>query len=251
MSTHPGNHPGKIALITGANKGIGLETARQLGRQGVTVVVGARDQAKADKAAATLKAEGIDALPLKLDVTSTADIHAAASMLESRFGRLDILVNNAGINAEGTFTGNNSPTVTQAELRQTFDTNFFGVVELTQALLPLLKKSPAGRIVNLTSILGSLTLHADPKSPIAGSKALAYNASKTALNAFTIHLAAALKDTPIKVNSAHPGWVKTDMGGAGAPMEIADGAKTSVALALLGEDGPSGTYSHMGNTLPW
>ncbi len=125
------------------------------------------------------------------------------------------------------------------------------MVELTQALLPLLKKSPAGRIVNLTSILGSLTLHADPASPIAGSKALAYNASKTALNAFTIHLAAALKDTPIKVNSAHPGWVKTDMGGTDAPMEIVDGAKTSVELALIGADGPNGTYSHLGNTLPW
>jgi NAD(P)-dependent dehydrogenase (short-subunit alcohol dehydrogenase family) len=251
MSTHPSNHPGKIALITGAYKGIGLDTARQLGRQGVTVVVAARDQAKADRAAATLKAEGIDAAPLKLDVTSTADIHAAAAFLESHYGRLDILINNAGINAEGTFSGNNAQTVTQAELRKTFDTNFFGVVELTQALLPLLKKSAAGRIVNLSSILGSLTLHADPASPIYGSKALAYNASKTALNAFTIHLADALKNTAIKVNSAHPGWVKTDMGGAGAPMEIVDGAKTSVELALTGADGPNGAYVHMGKTLPW
>jgi len=251
MSTHSSPQQGKIALVTGANKGIGLETARQLGRLGITVVVGARDHAKAEAGAATLQREGIDAAPLNLDVTSTADIQAAAAFLESHYGRLDILVNNAGINAENTFTGNNSQTVTQAELRKTFDTNFFGVVELTQALLPLLKKSSAGRIVNLTSILGSLTLHADPTSPIAGSKALAYNASKTALNAFTIHLAAALKDTPIKVNSAHPGWVKTDMGGTDAPMEIVDGAKTSVELALIGADGPNGTYSHLGNTLPW
>ena len=251
MSTHAGNHPGKIALVTGANKGIGLETARQLGRQGVTVVVAARDQNKAGQAAAALQAEGIDAQPLKLDVTSTADIQAAAAFLDRKFGRLDILINNAGINAERGFTGNNSQTVTQAELRQTFDTNFFGLIELTQALLSLLKKSPAGRIVNLTSILGSLTLHADPNSPIANSKALAYNASKTALNAFTIHLADALRNTRIKVNSAHPGWVKTEMGGAGAPMEIVDGAKTSVALALLADDGPTGTYSHLGKPLPW
>jgi len=118
-------------------------------------------------------------------------------------------------------------------------------------MLPLLKKSEAGRVVNLSSILGSLTLHADPKSPIAGFKAFAYDASKSALNAFTIHLAAELKDTKIKVNSAHPGWVKTDMGGKEAPLEIPDGAKTSVELALIGPDGPNGRFIHMGKELPW
>jgi NAD(P)-dependent dehydrogenase (short-subunit alcohol dehydrogenase family) len=241
----------KIALITGANKGIGFETARQIGKAGVKVIIGARDQVKADAAAAKLKSEGIDAVPLKLDVTSSSDIQAAAAFIRTNYGHLDILVNNAGINSEGGFSLNNAATVTQAELRKTFDTNFFAVVELTQTLLPLIRKSQAGRIVNLTSILGSLTLHSDPKSPIAGSKALAYNASKTALNAFTVHLAAALKDTPIRVNSAHPGWVKTDMGGEGAMLEIADGAKTSVALALAGPDSPNGAYLHMGKTLPW
>lgn len=242
---------GKIALITGANKGIGFETARQLGKAGVKVLIGARDQAKADASAKALKSEGVDAVPLKLDVTSSADIQSAAAFIESNYGHLDILVNNAGINSEGGFSFNNSATVTQDELRKTFDTNFFAVVQLTQSLLPLIKKSPAGRIVNLTSILGSLTLQSDPTSMIAGSKALAYNASKTALNAFTVHLAAALKDTPIRVNSAHPGWVKTDMGGAGAMLEIADGAKTSVALALAGADSPNGAYLHLGNPLPW
>ncbi len=245
------NESEKIALITGANKGIGFETARQLGKAGVKVLIGARDQAKAEKAAKTLQSEGIDAVPIKLDVTSSADIQSAASFIESKYGRLDILINNAGINSEGGFAFNNSTTVAQAELRKTFDTNFFAVVEVTQALLPLLKKSAAGRIVNLSSILGSLALHSDPASPIFGSKALAYNASKTALNAFTIHLAAALKDTPIRVNSAHPGWVKTDMGGDGAPLEIVDGAKTSVALALAGADSPNGAYIHLGKPLPW
>ena len=244
-------HSGKIALITGANKGIGLETARLLGRQGITVLLGAREGEKAARAAATLKAEGINAVPVKLDVTSSADIQAAAAFIESKYGHLDILVNNAGINAEDGFAGNNSVTVAQEALRETFDTNFFAVVELTQALLPLIRKSPAGRIVNLSSILASLTLHSDPKSPIAGSKPLGYNASKTALNAFTVHVADALKDTKIKVNSAHPGWVKTEMGGAGAQMEITDGAKTSVELALLGDDGPTGAYIHMGKPLPW
>ena len=250
MSTGSGNHAGKVALVTGANKGIGFETSRQLGRMGVTVVVAARDQEKAAQAAARLQAEGIETVPLKLDVTSSADVRAAAEFIGRKYGRLDILINNAGINTEN-FASNDAPTVSQETLRKTFDTNFFAVVELTQAMLPLLEKSPAGRVVNLSSILGSLTLHADPKSPIAGSKALAYDASKTALNAFTIHLADALKNTRIKVNSAHPGWVKTDMGGDCAPMELVDGAKTSVELALLGEDGPSGAYLHMGKPLPW
>jgi NAD(P)-dependent dehydrogenase (short-subunit alcohol dehydrogenase family) len=136
-------------------------------------------------------------------------------------------------------------------LHKLFETNFFAPVALTKALLPLLKKSEAGRIVNLSSILGSLALHADPNSPIYNAKSFAYDASKTALNAFTVHLAWELRDTKIKVNSAHPGWVKTDMGGAHATMELADGAKTSVQLATLPEDGPSGGYFHMGQRLPW
>jgi NAD(P)-dependent dehydrogenase (short-subunit alcohol dehydrogenase family) len=136
-------------------------------------------------------------------------------------------------------------------LRKVFETNFFAVVALTEKLLPLIRKSPAGRIVNLSSILGSLTLHADPKSPIYNAKSFAYDASKTALNAFTVHLAYDLRDTKIKVNSAHPGWVKTDMGGPEAPMELSEGAKTSVTLATLPEDGPTGGYFHLGQTLPW
>jgi len=118
-------------------------------------------------------------------------------------------------------------------------------------LLPLIRKSPAGRIVNMSSVLGSQTLHADPKSPIYDKKSLAYDSSKAALNSYTIHLAFDLKDTKIKVNSAHPGWVKTDMGTDAAPMQIPEGGKTGVALALLGEDGPSGGYFHMGKPLPW
>ena len=136
-------------------------------------------------------------------------------------------------------------------LHETFDTNFFGAVELTQVLLPLIKKAPAGRIVNLSSILGSLALHADPSSPIYNAKAFAYDASKSALNAFTVHLAHELKDTKIKVNSAHPGWVKTDMGGEQAPLDIVTGAKTSVKLATLPDSGPTGAYIHLDQTLPW
>ena len=240
----------KVALISGANKGIGLETARQLGKQGITVLLGARDLAKGEAAAVQLKSEGIDAQAVKLDVVNPADVKAVAEKIEKEFGRLDILVNNAGV-AFDPIGGNTTSTTSDEKLRKTFDTNFFAVVAVTQAMLPLLKKSDAGRIVNVSSILGSLTLHATDGSPIYEAKMFAYNASKTALNAFTVHLAHELKGTKIKVNSAHPGWVKTDMGSDAAPMEIVDGAKTEVALATLAADGTTGGYVHLGETLPW
>jgi len=242
----------KIALVTGASKGIGFETVRQLAQQGIHVLLGARDLKKSEGAAAALQAEGLPVEGIALDVTSDADIFNAARTIEAKFGRLDILINNAGVLLdEGGFGVNTTTTVPLVKVRETFDSNFFGVIALTQALLPLLQKSEAGRIVNLSSILASLTLHATPDSPIYDSKAFAYDASKTALNGYTVHLAHALKDTPIKVNSAHPGWVKTDMGGEDAPMELADGAKTSVQLATLPADGPTGGYFHLGETLPW
>jgi NAD(P)-dependent dehydrogenase (short-subunit alcohol dehydrogenase family) len=240
----------KVALISGANKGIGLETARQLGKLGVTVVLGARDLVKGEAAADGLRAEGIQAWTVKLDVVDAADIAAAAVFVESEFGALDILINNAGI-LTGEVGPNSTLTVTDETLRKTFDTNFFAVVSVTNAFLPLLRKSEAGRIVNVSSILGSATLHATPGSPIYDAKLFAYDASKTALNAYTIHLAAALKDTKIKVNSAHPGWVKTDLGTDAAPMDVVDGAKTEVELATLPEDGPTGGYFHLGKALPW
>jgi NAD(P)-dependent dehydrogenase (short-subunit alcohol dehydrogenase family) len=240
----------KIALITGANKGLGFEMARQLGQAGVTVVLAARDAQKGEAAAAKLRGEGLDAQFLKLDVTKKEDYPAAVAFLEQKFGRLDILINNAGISAEGLGTGKVTATTADV-IHRTFETNFFSPVALTQALLPLIRKSDAGRIVNMSSILGSQTLHADPKSPIYDFKSLSYDASKTALNSFTIHLAHELKDTKIKVNSAHPGWVKTDMGTDAAPMEIPEGAKTGVALALLGDDGPTGGFFHLGKPLPW
>jgi NAD(P)-dependent dehydrogenase (short-subunit alcohol dehydrogenase family) len=240
----------KVALITGANRGIGLETARQLGKQGVTILVAARDLAKSEVAVAELKKEGVDARPIKLDVDNPADYKAAAEKIEKEFGVLDILINNAGIMLDGR-KGNETSTTSQELLRKTFDTNFFAVVALTQTLLPLLKKSKAGRIVNLSSILGSNTLHATKGSFIYDAKTFAYDTSKVALNSFTIHLAHELQGTKIKVNSAHPGWVKTEMGGEGAMLEIEDGAKTSVALATLPDDGPTGGYIHLGETLPW
>jgi NAD(P)-dependent dehydrogenase (short-subunit alcohol dehydrogenase family) len=240
----------KVALVTGANKGLGLEMARQLAKKGVPVVLGARDAKKGEAAAQKLRDEGLDVQFLKLDVTNKEDRSAAVSFLDKKFGRLDILVNNAGISLEP--FGQTKPSSTSEDiLQRTFDTNFLAPIALTQALLPLIKKSDAGRIVNMSSILGSQTLHADPNGPIYDFKAFAYDASKAALNSFTIHLAYELKDTNIKVNSAHPGWVKTDMGTDAAPMEIPEGGKTGVELALLGADGPTGGFFHLGKPLPW
>ena len=246
----------KVAFVTGGNKGIGLETARGLGRLGYTVVIGSRDGDKGDAAARLLHAEGITAVePMRFDVTDPTDHTSAAAFLEHAYGKLDALVNNAGVWLDDASSGsgpfNTTVTMPMDKLRATFDTNFFGVVGLTQTLLPLLRKSPAGRVVNLSSVLGSLTLHATPGSPIYDGKAFAYDASKTALNAFTVHLAHALKGTPIKVNSAHPGWVKTDMGGPAAMLELSEGGKTSVQLATLPADGPTGGYFHLGQALPW
>ena len=240
----------RVALISGANKGIGFETARQLGKQGITVLMGARDLAKGQAAAEQLKKEGIDARAVKFDVVNAADIKAAAEKIEKEFGQLDILINNAGVMFEP-IGGNNTSSVPDDVVRKTFDTNFFSAISVTKAFLPLLKKSDAGRIVNVSSILGSLTLHATEGSPIYEAKALAYDASKAALNSFTIHLAHELKGTKIKVNSAHPGWVKTDMGTDAAPMNIVDGAKTEVELATLGADGPTGGFFHMGEAINW
>lgn len=241
----------QVALITGANKGIGLETARQLSKLGITVILGSRDAGKGEVAAAKLRAEGLDVRPLQLDVTNAEDRNAAVKFLDKNFGKLDILINNAGIAETNAWSGNNTSSTTPEMLQQIFETNLFAPVALTRALLPLLRKSHAARIVNLSSIMGSLTLHSDPKSPIYGIKPFAYDASKAALNAFTIHLAHELRDTKIKVNSAHPGWVKTDMGTDAAPMDIVTGAATSVALATLSEDGPTGAFIHMGKPLPW
>jgi NAD(P)-dependent dehydrogenase (short-subunit alcohol dehydrogenase family) len=240
----------KIALVTGGNKGIGLETVRQLHQLGVTVILGSRDLARGNAAAKEIAADGT-VRAIKLDVVNEADRSAAAAYLDKEFGRLDILVNNAGVMLDELGGGNVTSTTPISVLRDTFEVNFFAVVDLTQKLLPLIRKSDAGRIVNLSSILASLSLHATEGSPIYNAKTFAYDASKAALNSFTIHLAHELRGTKIKVNSAHPGWVKTDMGGEGAQMEIVDGAKTSVALATLGADGPNGAYLHMGEPLPW
>jgi NAD(P)-dependent dehydrogenase (short-subunit alcohol dehydrogenase family) len=241
----------KVALISGANKGLGLETGRQLGKLGYTVLLGSRDPLKGEVAARLLREDGIEAKVVKLDVTRQSDIDAAAAMVEAEFGKLDVLVNNAGVMIEKGWTKNTTSETTMENLRATFEANLFAVFALTKALLPMLKASEAGRIVNVSSILGSVSLQATKGSPTYSTKLFAYNASKAALNVLTISLAHELRGTKIKVNSAHPGWVKTDLGGSQAPMGVVEGAKTEVELATLGDDGPTGGFFHLGEAIAW
>lgn len=239
--------PDKIALITGANKGIGLEIARQLGTQSITVLIGARDENRGREAAQKLQAESINAHAVQLDVTNQESIDAAAKYIENQFGKLDILVNNAGI-----FIDNAPPSQLDMEvLRRTYETNFFGVFAVTKAMLPLLRKSDAGRIVNISSGLGSLTQNSDPNYEYAQTKLLAYNSSKTALNAMTIQFAHELKDTPIKINSADPGYVATDINNNQGTRTVQQGATAPVRLATLPADGPTGGYFDENGVVPW
>ncbi|QES39621.1 dehydrogenase [Streptomyces venezuelae] len=240
--------PEKIALVTGANKGIGQETARQLGERGAVVLVGARDEVRGKQASAVLADRGITAVPLRVDVCDAACVAEAAALIERRYGRLDILVNNAGI--AGRFTG--APSQAAAgDLREVYETNVFGVVTVTNAMLPLLRRSPAGRIVNMSSHLGSLALNADPASPMAHVNMLAYQSSKTALNALTLAYAKELRDTPIKVNAAHPGVVATDINGHRGQRTPAQGAVIAVRLALLDAAGPTGASLSEDGPVPW
>ena len=237
----------KIALITGANKGIGKEIARQLGAQGMTVLIGARDEGRGGEAAADLQQQGIDAHVARLDVTDSDSIDAAAQQIEREFGRLDVLVNNAGIALDD---GPASAFNLDA-LRRTYETNVFGVAAVTMAFLPLLKKSEAGRIVNMSSGLGSLTQNSDPNWVFASAKPLAYNSSKAALNMITVIFAAELKDTSIKVNAADPGFTATDLNQHRGMRTVEQGAAIAVRLAALPAAGPTGGYFDDEGPVPW
>ncbi|OWQ90116.1 short-chain dehydrogenase [Roseateles terrae] len=242
----------QIALVTGANRGIGLEICRQLAAEGVRVLLSGRRAEAAAEAARQLVSEGLDVEAVVLDVTDARSIEAAAAGIGQRYGRLDILVNNAAIRLESYGRRPSQQPLTQ--WHQTFATNLFGVVAVTQALLPLLQRAPAARIVNVSSLLASLGTHSDPASYAYSDmfKSLpAYSASKSALNAWTVHLAYELRETPIKVNAVHPGYTRTDMNDGAGDLEPRQGASTSVRMALLGPDGPTGQYVHLGRQIPW
>ena len=236
-----------LALVTGANKGIGFEICRQLAKVGFTVLLGSRELSRGAEAAKKLQDEDLDVRAVHVDMNDTNTFVRLHDLIAADYGRLDVLVNNAGFASDWAYKADNVPI---QMVRDTFETNFFALVELTQRLLPLIRKSSAGRIVNQSSALGSLTLHATPGSGLEGSKPFAYNSSKTAVNAFTIHLADALEDTPIKVNSAHPGTVLTDANPSGT-LSVEEGARTAVQLATLPADGPTGGFFHLGHALPW
>lgn len=248
-------HDKLVALVTGANKGIGMQIAKDLAARGLTVLVGSRKLESGEVAA---KSIGANAHALQLDVTDEKSIATAILRIQKDFGRLDVLVNNAAISntaKPGTafadiLKAGSASVVPISEVRAVFETNVFGVIALTQAALPLLREAPAGRIVNVSSGVGSLTRQADKTNPhrfTSGS----YGPSKSALNSITLAFANELEGTRIKVNSACPGFVKTDLNHNNGTRTVEQGASEPVRLALLGADGPTGTFSNEDGVMPW
>ena len=249
-------HDKPVALVTGANKGIGLQIAKDLATHGFTVLVASRNLEHGETAA---KSVGADARGLQLDVTNQVSIAAAAERIRNEFGRLDVLVNNAGISHSGK-PGRSLQEIAKSgrasvasldEVRAVFETNVFGVIAVTQAMLPLLREAPAGRIVNVSSSSGSLTLNSDPTYPYRAVFGAVYSPSKTALNAITLAFANELETTRIKVNAACPGFTATDLNNFQGTRTVQEGAREPVRLALLDVDGPTGSFSDENGRLPW
>lgn len=246
------SHSNKIALVTGANKGIGFEIATKLGREGIKIYVGARSAERGEAAVQKLRDEGITASFIAVDLHNYDSIYQAAELIKQAEGHLDILVNNAGI----IDAKDGAPSTTDIEtVKRTFDTNFYGTLVVTQAMLPLLKAAPAARVVYISSGLGSLALNEDPTWEFADTKLIGYNASKAAVNMLTVQLAWELKDTAIKVNAANPNFTDTELvPGAVGGRPVSEGAKTAINLALIGEDGPTGKFFEdfsTGEECPW
>jgi NAD(P)-dependent dehydrogenase (short-subunit alcohol dehydrogenase family) len=240
-------HNKKVALVTGANKGIGHEIARQLARLGMTVFAAARDRERGEASAAKLRQEGLDVRLVEVDVTEPPTIVAAARHVEQQVGRLDVLVNNAGITIRRTAPA----MVSVDDVRTVYETNVFGVIAVTQAMLPLLDRAPAGRIINISSGLGSLTKMSDPNFEYARFSGLAYATSKTALNGVTVAFANQLRSTRIKVNAADPGYTATDLNGHTGSRTVEQAARVPVRLATLDADGPTGGFFDEDGPEPW
>ncbi|MDR6288273.1 NAD(P)-dependent dehydrogenase (short-subunit alcohol dehydrogenase family) [Inquilinus ginsengisoli] len=251
-------HDKRVALVTGANQGVGLQVAKELVANGVTVLVGSRDFARGEAAAREI---GPGAIALQLDVTDPASIAAAAERIRTELGRLDLLVQNAAISNTNKRPGQSvedyaqstrPSTVSLDEMRTVWETNVFGVIAVYQAMLPLLRESPDARIVNVSSGVGSLTLNADPAFPYRAIFGPVYPASKTALNAVTLAMMIELESTGIKVNLVSPAFTRTNLNGYAGTESVEDGSREVVRVALLGPDGPSGTFTRWDNaTIPW
>jgi NAD(P)-dependent dehydrogenase (short-subunit alcohol dehydrogenase family) len=242
------NSPRRVALVTGANKGIGLEVARQLAGSGCAVLLGARNKTRGEEAAATLKRAGRDVRYLAIDLDDPATITAAGREIEADFGHLNILVNNAGIAAPGDGLPSN---VSLDAIERAFRVNFLDSVAVTQAMLPLLRRASSAKIINVSSGLGSLTKSGDPAWTHVAAKYLGYAASKAALNMLTVQLAYELRGTSIKVNSVDPGYTATDLNQHQGTQSISEGAAEIIRLALLPDDGPTGTFSNTQGIVPW
>jgi NAD(P)-dependent dehydrogenase (short-subunit alcohol dehydrogenase family) len=242
----------RIALVTGANRGLGFEIARQLAHAGHVAVIGARDPQKGDAAAERLRSEGLDVEAVALDVDDANSVDNAARELRERHGALDVLVNNAGVLPEA--TTDSAEVISTSMFRQTFETNLFGAVRATERLLPLLRRSKAGRIANVSTTMGSLADQGDPNSPYYAAIVPAYQASRASLNSVTIGLSKLLADTPIKVNAVCPGFVQTDLTPINrdqAPLTPADAARVIVRYALLDDTGPSGGFFDQEGAVAW
>lgn len=247
----------RVALVTGANQGVGQQLAKELVANGLTVFVGARDFARGEAAAKDI---GPGAIALQLDVTDTASIAAAAERIHAEIGHLDLLVNNAGI-SKTTYRALGSPEYTASskasnasldEIRAVWDVNVFGVLAVYQAMLPLLRESTDARIVNVSSGVGSLTANADPDYPHHAMYGPIYPASKTAMNAITLAIMIELESSDIKVNLVSPAFTSTNLNGFAGTESVEDGSREVVRVALLGPDGPTGTFTRWENTaIPW
>ncbi len=251
-------HDKRVALVTGANQGIGLQIAKDLVVHGFTVLVGSRNLERGEAAAADI---GPDARALQLDVTDQASITAAAERIRKELGRLDVLVQNAAISNTSLLPGMSiaeyaktvlPSNVSLDEVRAVWETNVFGVLAVYQAMLPLLRGAPAARIVNVSSGAGSLTMNSDPANPHRAIFGPGYSASKTAMNALTVAMAIELESEGIKVNAVSPGFTKTKLNNYAGTETVEEGAREAVRVALLGPDGPTGTFTHAKlGTLPW
>ena len=238
----------RVALVTGANRGIGFEIARQLAQKKIKVLVGARDLEKGIEAAETLTKMGIDVQPVQLEVNQARSIEATVGKISDEIGRLDILINNAGIQID---TQSDILELDPVIFKNTLETNALGPLLLAQSCVPIMEKNGYGRIVNIASTLGSLAEIASPESAYEEVLVPAYRLSKTLLNGITVLLAKQLRNKNILVNSTCPGWVRTDMGGSEAPLTPDQGAETPVWLATLSDGGPTGGFFRERQPIPW